>query len=308
MRLLSLAVVLLTLGLVACGGNTTQDAEAAERQAPQADSRLVVLNPTLTETLFALGVGDQVVATDVSSTHPAQAAQLPKVGYHRMLEAEKILAHQPDRVLATNETGPQEVLDQLKASGLALSVFELPVTLAQAPAFYRALGDSLDQGQAADSLAQALEQTLAQLQANPLPQAPRVLALYDRGGADKLFLIGTGTPSAVLIEGAGGQLAVDAGGHKEVSKEVVLASQADWLVLPQATLEALNGPEGLKTHPTLGTLPAVQSGQVVALPGPVFFGLGAHTATTLRTLRNHFGGQAAATAQGSTKTTPAKPA
>src|SRR5690606_33392795 len=77
-----------------------------------AAERIVTLGGDVTEIVFALGAGAAVVATDVSSVHPAAAAALPKLGYQRTLSAEGVLAQAPTLTLASDEAGPPPVLDQ----------------------------------------------------------------------------------------------------------------------------------------------------------------------------------------------------
>ena len=68
----TLTSVLALLGAAALGGCATRDepAPAAQDKRPE---RIVSLSPSATETLFAVGAGQQVVAVDSASTFPEQA-------------------------------------------------------------------------------------------------------------------------------------------------------------------------------------------------------------------------------------------
>ena len=68
--------------------------------------RIIPVDGDLAEIVFALGLGDQVVATDLSATYPAEADAKPETGYQRALSAEPILAFSPTVVLATSAAGP----------------------------------------------------------------------------------------------------------------------------------------------------------------------------------------------------------
>ena len=76
------------LGLLGCG--------RAGAGLP-AGPRLVSVGGALTETVFALGAGGQLVGVDTSSTHPAGTAGLPRVGYQRALSSEGVLSLRPRR-------------------------------------------------------------------------------------------------------------------------------------------------------------------------------------------------------------------
>src|SRR5690625_7729601 len=90
---------------------------------------------TLTETVFSLGLGDNVVGRDTSSDFPA-AADVPivTVGGHD-LSAESILDLDPSVVLTDTTIGPREVQEQLRQAGIPVVYFDPERTLARTPAF-----------------------------------------------------------------------------------------------------------------------------------------------------------------------------
>ena len=98
--------------------------------AAHAAPRIVSIGGPVTEIVYALGAGDQVVGVDTSSTFPEAATRLPQVGYQRRLSAEGVLSLQPDVVLATSDAGPPAALEQLKAV----------VELVEVPAVYTIAG------------------------------------------------------------------------------------------------------------------------------------------------------------------------
>ncbi|MCC4264854.1 cobalamin-binding protein [Oceanimonas baumannii] len=63
-------------------------------------SRIVSLAPHITEILFAIGAGDQVVGVDEASDYPEAATKLPNIANYRSLNLERILALKPDLVVA----------------------------------------------------------------------------------------------------------------------------------------------------------------------------------------------------------------
>jgi ABC-type hemin transport system substrate-binding protein len=63
-------------------------------------TKIVSMTPAVTETLFAVGAGDRVVATDDSSDYPAEAKSLPDVVTFGTVDVEKIVALAPDLVIA----------------------------------------------------------------------------------------------------------------------------------------------------------------------------------------------------------------
>ena len=96
-------------------------------------ARIVPVDGDLAEIVFALGLGDHVVATDISATYPPEAEALPDIGYQRALSPEPIAAVEPTVVLATDLAQPAETLDRCVGSTFRLWSFSAR-TASMAPA------------------------------------------------------------------------------------------------------------------------------------------------------------------------------
>jgi len=78
-------------------------------------SRIITLSPSLNEIVFALGMGENVVANTMYSNYPKASQDLPKVGSYANVSAEKILAFKPTIVLSQNyDKKFLNILKQLK--------------------------------------------------------------------------------------------------------------------------------------------------------------------------------------------------
>jgi ABC-type Fe3+-hydroxamate transport system substrate-binding protein len=85
--------------------------------------RIVSLVPSLTEALFALGLGDRVVGVTDWCVHPRDAvAGLPKVGGSKTPSIEGILALQPDLVIANREENRRRDVERLASAGVRVWV------------------------------------------------------------------------------------------------------------------------------------------------------------------------------------------
>lgn len=89
-------------------------------EAPSSE-RVVSAGSAVTELLIALDAKDSLVAVDVTSQLPKEM-ELPKVGYHRRLSAEGLLALSPTKVIGSDEMGPSTTLEQLKSAGVDVEV------------------------------------------------------------------------------------------------------------------------------------------------------------------------------------------
>ena len=79
---------------------TLTDDEGGTVSLATEPKKIVSLTPAVTETLFAVGAGDRVVATDDSSDYPAEAKALPDVVTFGTVDVEKIVSLSPDLVIA----------------------------------------------------------------------------------------------------------------------------------------------------------------------------------------------------------------
>ncbi|RJL21423.1 ABC transporter substrate-binding protein [Bailinhaonella thermotolerans] len=149
-RALGAAVLLGVLTLAGCGqsgtsGTSSKDSAApagsapAASQAPAAGAfpvtvkggdgdvtvpakpvRIVSLSPTATETLYAVGAGEQVVAVDDQSDFPAGAPKTKLSGFKP--NAEAVIGYKPDLVVLSNDTaGVAAALRKLKVPVLLQS-------------------------------------------------------------------------------------------------------------------------------------------------------------------------------------------
>lgn len=99
----------------------TDDTGVVVRLAQPA-RRIVSLAPHVTESLFAIGAGERIVATVDYSDYPAAAQKLPRVGGYSRLDLEAIAAQKPDLVIAWESGNSKAHVEKLRALGLPLYV------------------------------------------------------------------------------------------------------------------------------------------------------------------------------------------
>ncbi|NED85530.1 ABC transporter substrate-binding protein, partial [Streptomyces sp. SID11233] len=75
------------------------------------------------ELVFSLGLGDHVVAKDVTATFE-QARKLPLVTRAHDVSAENVLSLHPTLVLAESTTGPAEAIEQIRDAGVPLVILD----------------------------------------------------------------------------------------------------------------------------------------------------------------------------------------
>jgi iron complex transport system substrate-binding protein len=273
-----LAVLLLT---AACGSPKAEAEDQADGTTTTAPdtSRLVVLNGDLAEITFALGLGDRVVATDISATFPPEAVALPKIGYQRSLSAEGIIAQRPTLVLGSDDAGPPAVLDQLRTAGVRVEIIEEGHDLQAPAAKIRAVGRALGVSKRADALAAQVQGDLDALarRAKGVGEEPRIAVLYLRGGNVQL-LFGDEEGAGTIAEAVGAVPAVASKSTIPLTPEALVAAAPDALVVTTSGLQSVGGIDGLLRIPGIATTPAGKARRVFAYDDQMLLGFGPRAA------------------------------
>src|SRR6187549_861664 len=121
------------------------------------DQRIVCLSKHLTEMVFALGKGHDLVAVDLSSTYPDSAKLLKTVGYHRALSAEGIISMEPDLVIHSKDIGPENVEPQILKAGIKEKIFHGASTIDSAKLLLTEFGNYFHAEQKADSIIKKMD-------------------------------------------------------------------------------------------------------------------------------------------------------
>ncbi|MBF0339995.1 MAG: cobalamin-binding protein [Magnetococcales bacterium] len=138
--------------------------------------RIVSLAPNLTELLFAVEAGEQLVGVADFSDFPPAAKALPRVGGYDRFDPEAVLAARPDLVVGWSSGNPEPLLQQLERFGL--TVFRTdPRKLADIPRDLERLGVLTGHEEPARKAAADFRDRLTALQ-NRFQAAPRVRMFY----------------------------------------------------------------------------------------------------------------------------------
>ncbi len=257
-------------------------AVAFNSSAFAAPSRIVTLGAGVTETVFALGLGEQVVGVDVSSLHPPEALRKPKVGYVRMTSAEGIASLKPELVLASSVLGPKSIPDQLKSANIRLETVPASKSIKDAIGRIETIGKLLEKEKEAGELIKDLKAKLAQAEAHSQGKSKlRVLFIFVHGGA-AMQVSGTRTAADAMINAAGAINAVTQfPGYKVLSTEALLAAKPDVILVTTRSLKAVGGAEALWGSPGVALTPAGQAKRLVVMDDLRLLGFGPRTGDAL---------------------------
>ena len=258
---MAFVAVLLALVLAACGssGSSSTSSPASTQAAAPVPHRIVSLSPPATESLFAIGAGNQVVAVDDQSNYPAEAPHTKLSSYQPNVEA--IADYEPDLVVISYD--PTDVVEGLRKLHIPVLLQAAPTDLEGAYAQIEELGDVTGHSDAAAQVVTDMKSRIAGL-AEDKPGAG--LTVYHEISPD--FYSATsqtfiGSVYALL----GAKNIADAAGGKapdypQLSAEYVVDSDPNVIVLSD-TRCCGQGEKTVRSRPGWDQLSAVKGGDVV---------------------------------------------
>ncbi|MGE0362704.1 MAG: ABC transporter substrate-binding protein [Vicinamibacterales bacterium] len=244
---------------------------ARAQSSPAAPRRIVSLVPALTEMLFAIGAGPQVVAVSSFDTHPPEVSRLPKVGALLDPDVERVLALTPDLVAVY--ASQTDLKRQLARASIAVFDYR-HAGLADVFTTMRALGARTGHAARADEVARQLEQRIAAAgRAAAARPRPRVLLVFGResGALRNVYASGgRGFLHDMLTAAGGTNVFADVAQESvQATTELVLArapdvilelhERSDWTAADTAAAQAV--------WDRLAAVPAVKRGRVLVLAG-----------------------------------------
>ena len=208
-------------------------ASATGRSQPQeTPARIVSTSPSITETLFALGLGDRVVGVSTYCRYPPAVAVLPKVGTFLKPDAETIARLKPDLVFV--HKGPNNVLAQLGTLGIKTAV----VDRGSLPGVFTTIREISTAANVADKgerLVGDLNAGLDRVKASVAGRTPRkVLIIVGRrtGTLTDIIAVGPGSylHGIATIAGGSNVLASTTLEYPRISMETVISLAPDVIV------------------------------------------------------------------------------
>lgn len=250
-------------------------------------SRVATLGGVFTETAYALGAQDQVAAIDASSFYPPEAlAEKPNFGYYRFLSAEPVLAQAPSLIIGNEETGPPEVVAQLRDAGVPILLLPDNNDIQAARELITTLGTIFGKEAAAAELMATLDAdvTAAEELVTQATSRPRVLFILQPPEAPTL-VAGGDTAAGSMISLAGGEnIYPGFGSYIPMTPEGIVEIAPDIILTTDASLERFGGREAFLAAPGIAQTPAAQAGRVVSMEDLYLLGFGPRTGRAIADL------------------------
>jgi len=234
--------------------------------------RVVSLAPSVTEILFALGAGDEVVGVSTYCDYPPEATNITRVGSFLTPNIEQIIALKPDVIIGVTTPGNEEPVKTLQNLGFKIVIVPADTvvqTRASIDTIARALGREADGRRLIEQFDMRLAAVQQRLRGAPLR---RVLMVV---GQKPLVAVGSGTFQDELIRMAGGINV--AGATRLAWPHLNLEAVIDWA--PEVIIDTSMGTEEntqvLEFWKQFPSLPAVREQHLYAYrtyellrPGP----------------------------------------
>ncbi|MBL8190682.1 MAG: ABC transporter substrate-binding protein, partial [Acidobacteria bacterium] len=265
-----LAVLLIGAGLAACshrppasqisGTRTFTDELGREVKVQFPPQRIISLAPSVTETLFALGLGDKVVGVTAYCDFPEAARTKEKIGDTLSPNPERLIALKPDLVVMTTASQLEKLLRQLGDLNIAVYVTD-PRSVGDVLASIRKLGEVTGATSEAETLVRRMQTRIAEVEirTKALPK-PRVLYVLQTA---PLITAGRNTFINHLIQLAGadsisGNEQTD---YPQLSRETAIARSPEVIVAPVSHGTELVKEDDLRRD--FAATPAIKTNRIV---------------------------------------------
>ena len=251
-------------------------------------SRIVVLNQAIAEIVISLGLQNNIIGRDATTTIESLES-VPEVSNGHDVSAESVLSLRPTVVIGDTRTGPPEAIEQLRGAGVAVVIAPEVWTLSALPGRVELLAAALGVPRAGERLVALSESSVDDALKNVgnAKSILRVAFLYVRGTASVYLLGGSGSGADEIVAAAGG---VDVGALNGLSAftpltaEAIVQADPDVLLVMTRGLESVGGIDGLLALPGVSSTRAATMRAVIAVDDDLLLSFGPRTGALIERL------------------------
>ncbi len=240
-----------------------------------ANQRIVIAGGSLTEIVFALGAGDDVVGVDKTSSYPEKVKQLPQIGYWKLLNIEGVLSLKPTLFITLNDVEPDNVIEKVSESKVdVLALQRVPGTIELLYENIGKIASKLNKQKEGELLINRIKTNLANIQTKIAthPQKTKVLSLMSMGGTNSVA--GKNTTIDALIAIAGGENLAKHNSFKSYTAESIIAINPEVIILNKYSIDQLGGLDKINTIPGITETSAFKNNRITIIDDSYLFGIG----------------------------------
>jgi iron complex transport system substrate-binding protein len=253
---------------------TLTDDEGTTVELKAEPRKIVSLTPAVTETLFALGVGDRVVGKVEDFTpYPPAVTAIPDVAKFGEVDVEKIVSLGADLVIAGgNSFNPPDKIAQLRKLNVPILVVYAP-DIAGVLKDIELTGDAVGRSAEARDLTAAMQAAFDQVEA-AVADLPKPRVFYELDATQKIYTAADDSFLAEMIALAGGApITTGSTTNFEIPLETLVTADPELILLGDAAYGTTA--EAVKARNGWAGMTAVKNGAIVAVndelvsrPGP----------------------------------------
>ncbi len=245
--------------------------------------RIITAGSAMTETVCALGDCDKIVATDKTSLFPVSVQNLPSIGYRGGISAEGIINLKPTLIIAEKDYVKDEVLRQLKSTGIQILIIDREYTLEDTKNFVRQIATKLNRVKEGESIIAKIDTDIKEAKEliAKAGKYPAVLCVYNRGTAT-VSVAGEGTFGDIINYTGAVPATASVKGFKPLNTEALIASNPDYIVLASSGYESIGGMEGALKIPGVAQTTAGKKRQIIAIESMMLTNFGPRLGTAIK--------------------------
>lgn len=242
----------------------------------------ISLTGTLSDIVYNLGLGDQLIGRDATTSFPG-SEELPLVvtGGHD-IEAESILGLEPSVIFTDLSVGGIDFVNMMRNADVPVIVVNRSVNLESSSEATRQVAAGLGVADAAEELnanvakaVAAKEAEVAELIPADATKLPRVVFLYVRGGAGVYYLFGEGSGIDELLASVGVvDVADEVGwkGERPMTDEALVSMDPDIIIVMSKGLTSTDGIDGLiEAQPSIALTTAGKNRRIIDIDDSLLF-------------------------------------
>ena len=243
----------------------------AASQQPAASTRIISLVPAVSEMLFAIGAGPQVVAVSSFDDYPPEVLKLPRVGALLDPDLERILSLRPDLVIVYESQ--VDLRRQLERASITMFVYK-HAALADITVTIRQLGARVGRDEGATAATGLIDAKLAEIRTKVAGRPrPKTLLVF---GRDALALRGIyasggfGFLHDMLTAAGGDNVFADVKQQSvQATSELILSRRPDVILeLRSGSLPVEARRKEIAVWQALTSIPAVRTGRIDIITDP----------------------------------------
>lgn len=223
------AVVLTMCFVNISGAGTVTDETGRRINIIPAPQRIVSLAPGITETLYALGLDDQIAGVTTFCDWPAAARKKPRIGGFSNPSIEKIISLKPDLIIATADGNRKDTVQQMEKLGFSVYVTN-PSSIDGFLGSIVNIGKITNREKEAEKLVARLQKKLDNITRQIRhKKKPRI---FFQLGMEPVFTVGKGTLINEMIERAGGMnvAGLDSANYPRYSAEGIIGVSPEIII------------------------------------------------------------------------------